>query len=280
VPARSPMQNVGVRPGYEELFGQPATWQGVDSRLRQYGLNQVLDNLGRISAIVYNAGVTDLAAQRQLCHQLLGDQGPAAWRRVEEIAIAMQRETGHIGAIALFDDVSLATAAKRAFAVLDTASPQQDIEIRALAEALLMLNNLVERTALTPSAEPKSEKEYRSWIYYFVVAALFQFRPDPLYAMVRFHDLFLTDRPHLQHASGYLNLPALAQQTTGLPPQTMWAILVAMLSHFHAVDRENAHGQSAIVNRSVYFAERYTFDAQEVDSFFQLVARDATIVQG
>jgi hypothetical protein len=247
----------------------------MDDRLRQYGLYQVLNNLGRISATVYRAGVTDLPTQHQLCHQLFGDRGALVWHRVEAMAAEAQRSTGHVGAVVLFDDLSIASATKRALALLPADSSSQPVGADILAEALLMLNNLNEQTPLTPRFNPRTDADVRSWIYYFTVAALFHVRPDLMYALVRFHDIFLTDRPYLRDASGYLNLPELTERTTGLAPDAMWGILVAILSVFHAIDRTNANSAAAAITRPVFFTDQYNFSAPEVDSFFRLVSADA-----
>ena len=60
--------------------------------------------------------------------------------------------------------------------------------------------------------------ELDRWIRYVVPNRLFHGGRNLRHALARAHDLYLTDRPHLNDKANYVNLPSLFERITTIPP--------------------------------------------------------------
>ena len=242
----------------------------VAARLRSYGLQQVFDLVGRVSAVLYHAPVNPKEQQR-LCTALLEDRGSLIWQRA--VGIAGYAASDDEASFILFEETSLSAVLKMACLSLPTDGPPGQGGLRQFGEALLMANDLVDQTPLTPTGEdPETEEGRRAWVYYVFVVGLAQAHPNELNSLTRTFDLFLTDRPHLRNDPAYIDLPRLIEEATHVGPQPLWAVLFAFVSHFFAINGENAHEAHAVIGRSTYFAEALTFSESEAEAFFTLVA--------
>jgi len=240
-------------------------------------MGQILDLVGRISAVAYKSGYGDLETQYRILHGLMGEKARRILEPLARMARENVRERGEPGSFVLFDDVPLAAAVKVACLTLAPGGSATDAPLDGFAEALLMLNDLVEETPVTPSdADLSTPDGLRRWIYYlFVVGLWYEHHPE-LNELARTFDLFLTDRAELRSRSAYTDLPSLIRRSTGLEPDVLWAILFPFLAHFMTITAENAHHTSAAISRTGYFPATYNFTSDEVDRFFSLVARDAS----
>src|SRR4051794_31577713 len=110
-----PRKFVAIRAGYREVFRRPAqtTWAEIENDLSQYSLGEVLDMVGRISAVLDNAETTGREVQLAIATGVLGPDTPDVMRRVEEIS----RESGN-PTVVLFEPLQLLSVSKAAMLLL------------------------------------------------------------------------------------------------------------------------------------------------------------------
>lgn len=263
------------RIGYAALTGRKATWERATELLGQLSLRQVFDLTGRISAVLQNSDPADQATQLNLTQAFFRSNASSLWAKAKMAA-------GRPGVpIALFDEAMLLAAIKLACVHLPTDGPDNGDPFLAFGEALLVLNDLVEKGSLS---NPATLAERERLGYFRTVARLFYERPNYMQALVRAFDLFLTDRPHLRpEASGqpgaaYVDLPALLKEATGLDPHEYFAVCVAFLSHFYTIDRDSAPTTHAIISYEHYF-QATTIPPERTAHLFDLVMQSAIELQ-
>ena len=174
-----------------------------------------------------------------------------------------------------FDDVALMTSVKVACLEGTPGEATSQVSYQGFCEALLMLNDLVERTPATPSgADAASQEGQRALVYYLYVSGAAQLQYNEVNLLARTFDLFLTPHPSIYVASGaQLDLPAIVTAQTGLAPQDYWAVLFAILARYYSVNITNAHAVGAWLDRKKYFSG-YDLSSQEVDSWLGFVSGD------
>lgn len=262
----------GIRLAYSDVFGKPGTLQMLIERLGRYSIVEIVDYLGRISAVLFNDDGRSPAVQAHLCSVLFGQRAETVWASVERWRSARVMR-GHPPNVVLFDEATVALTLKLALLSRFPADPSSSTDMAALGEAMLIANKCVDSGA-PRGKEPTSPSGRDAWVYYVFVVSAFQANDQPLHALARTFDLFLTDRPHLAGSASYVKLPERARQATGLDPTVLWAILFAYLAPFYAITAANAHEAYAAVHRTKYF-EQYSFSDEQVREFLRLVARPA-----
>src|SRR5438105_8373171 len=81
-----PSEFIGIRLGYRDLFGEQSTWTGLEADLKNYTLAEVLELLGRISAVVENAGHTDKEDKSKIAIGVFGPtEGPDLLERANRV---------------------------------------------------------------------------------------------------------------------------------------------------------------------------------------------------
>lgn len=276
-------KTAGIRLGWHDLKGRRATWQEILTRLNSYSLGEALDYLTRVSAVLFNASVGRSREQRYLCGALLGDQADAIWGIAAKYAGLHSSDDGPV---ILFDHVAVSLATKFALRNLPPESRATGASLVALGEALLMLNDHIDVGPLIPTdRERGSRAALEKWAYYVYVNGIFRHDDNALHALARTFDIFLADRPTLRERHNGFNLPDLVVKShTGLTPDQLWAVLIALNAHFTTITTANATTATGAISRAQYFGRRFNFTTEEIDSFFALVARDvaetAEIVMG
>lgn len=274
--ASAPNPGFAVRRiGYGALTGKQATWERAIELLRKLSLRQVLDLAGRISAVLQNSDSADQATQLYLSQVFFRSQAPGLWAKAKLSA-------GRPGApIALFDEAMLLAALKLACVHLPTDGPDNEDPFAVFGEALLILNDVVEKDSLSG---PVALAERERLGYFRTVARLFYERSNYMQALTRAFDLFLTDRPHLrseasaQPGAAYVDLPALLENATGLAAHEYFAVCFAFLSHFYTIDRESAPTTHAIISYEHYFRAT-TISPKRAAHLFDLVMQPAVELQ-
>jgi len=167
------------------------------------------------------------------------------------------------------------TVVKVACLEIAPARQVEEMSYRGFCEALLMLNDLVERTPAIPSsADASSEDGQRALVYFLYVAGAAQLQYNEVNLLARTFDLFLSGHPGIYSASGVsLNLPAIVEELTGLAPDVYWAILFAILARYYSVNVDNAHKVGAWIDRSRYF-NLYDISPEELTRWFGFVSQD------
>lgn len=263
------------RIGFGALTGRTPSWERAIELLRQLSLRQVLDLTGRISAVLQNSDPADQAIQLYLTQSFFQSQATSLWTKAKTVA-------GRPDApIALFDEAMLLAAIKLACVHLPTDGPDNRDPFPAFGEALLILNDLVEKDLLSG---PVAVAERERLGYFRAVARLFYERPNYMQALARAFDLFLVDRPHLrsdaigQSGAAYVDLPALLKEATGLDPHEYFAVCFAFLSYFYAIDRESVPTTHAIISYEHYF-QATTIPPERTAHLFGLVMQSAAELQ-
>lgn len=264
-----------VTPGYEDVFGKRATWNGVVQRLTLYSLGEVLSVLGRISALIehYN-GLMPAEAHVHVCRALFGRDADKVIRNAFE---RFHRLPNHArpAAVQLFYELQLINTAKIALRQLPPSYHRGTRSLHYLGEALLMVTDLIKDDPEgLDRLDVSSSDGLRKAHVHFLANGLFHHADTRLHALARAFDLYLTDNTHLAHDGLYVDLPSLAKRATGLVPDKLWAALFSLLAHWLTIDLSNVHETSAgYVHRDKYYPPELGFSEQQAGRIFGLAAR-------
>ena len=259
-----------VRLSYSDVFGKPGTHQRLIAILGSLRLAEVVDYLGRASAVLFNASVQDESVQRQLSEVFFASESASVWSAVERWK-QQQRKQDRPTAFVLFDEASIALTVKVALFASSPSAATLELDLPLLGEAVLIANGLVDANAPL-GVQPNTQRGLDAWVYYMYTVSTFQANDQTLHRLARTYDLFLSDKPHLSASGSYMNLPERVLQATGLDPQTLWSILFAYLAHFYSIDASSAHRSPAWIHRTKFF-EEFTFSDAQVANFLRLLAR-------
>ncbi len=114
----------GLTPGYGELLGGKSDWGAVVDRLRGYSLAQVLDILGRVSAVIQSVGPWRRAeGQRQLFRSLFHAKKAQVWASLAKQE--RERATDPLTSLVVFHDLQLISLAKAAILEVPPVLPRE-----------------------------------------------------------------------------------------------------------------------------------------------------------
>jgi hypothetical protein len=265
-PNRALLAASGVRVSYRDVYGTTETRAAIINHLKEYTLAEVLDYLGRLSAVVHKAGPSDIKVQKQLCAQLFGDEAQRVWNAV--VRAAQDRESRPV---VIFDEVPIGLATKFALFVLPVEpAPPTNAPMHHLGQALLMINGLLDQAGTAPRGiSLDSEEGWNAWVYYQYFLGVAVANDNARHLLARTYDLFLTDHPGTQ--VGNRSMTAWAVKATGIEPDRLWAILFAFLTHFYSIDASGVHKTTAWISRRSFFDD-FGFSHAETDAFFRLVS--------
>lgn len=261
---------IQVALGYQEIFGVAPTWDALIARLRQYSLPQVVGTIGRISGVLDALHGRHAEAQKRICDGLFGDRSKEVWVAILGWIRKEKELPGPQATPALFHEQQLITMAKVAFVVLDAAEPKKFDSLEALAEALLMLNNLQDSVSSShPDADPSTPEGKKVWQLHFLANGLFHTGETELHTLARAYDLYLTDKPHLAADPAFLDLRALVTRATGIDPETAWFALFALMAHWRNIEPEEIGQGSWVMDPKQYFST-LNFSESEQTAFLKL----------
>lgn len=272
---RVPPSFLIIRIGFSDLFDGTPQWQDVVDRLRRYTLEQVLDVVGRASALLNRFEPwKSRRGQRLLCDSLFGGGSGRVRDAVARWVRSLPRDE-RPRSFVLFHELQLINLAKIALLTLTADSGSADEDLTCLGEALLMTNDLItdEEPAITREEAATLEGRQR-FQRYVVMNGLFHHGGNDLHRLVRANELYLTDRSHLLSCGSYLDLPSLMQEVTGISADALWTILFAMDGHWRNVKPEEGRVPGPL-NYNTYFTRHCNFTEDESRLLFSLVADDA-----
>jgi hypothetical protein len=283
-PIAAAPQNESIAPtfmasrlGTKEVFGFPATWDGVVERLRRYSMAQVLHVASWVSATLPRGSAADLQTQTEIALAFFGADTPRIMGVVAEHLRLARREGEVRPLVVLFDELQVINLVKAALLVLPAkGGAGSDDSFVALGHALLMVGELIE-TGPDSVGELylRGDDGVERARYALFVNTLFHGGQNDFHALARAYDLFLSDKSHLRSSSVYVDLPQLVRKRTGLMPEQLWAVLFALFGHTFA----HAAQPGPPIKIDSYFRQHFKFTRSESSRFFRLVARSARAVK-
>ena len=223
----------GLRLGAEQLLGVRGTWEAVRERLSRYSLAQVLDILGRVSAVLAQ-GQSSRDIQHRLLLGLFDDAAAARiLAAIERQAAQLKKEGFGDLTTVMFDELQIVNTAKAALLTRPAdGADVPDMSFAALGEVFLMVSDLIEEApGSLGGVDIHTDEGWQTALQYLLVNSLFHHSQHELHVLARCHDLYLQDKPRLAGCGSYVDLPALVRSATGLGPDALWAVLFAILGH-------------------------------------------------
>lgn len=266
---------MGLRRGARDLLGMDASLDAIYARLRRYALSEVLETLGRMDAVLRDAGPRSASTQGVLLNAIFAPERVAAM--VPRLHRAMRQDEAESRGRApnppvIFEPRLLAAMAVLAGSVLPPDGPPTEAARDGLGEALLMLSDLMEGV-LTPVGHDMDTSEgRRRWLHYFAVAAFALGADDTVHAVVRTVEIYLDAHDELREDPHYVDLAALFAEATGLPLDAYLLVAVALIGTLFRITAETAPTKHAFIGDD-FFA---SFPPPLRERFLALVGDDAT----
>jgi hypothetical protein len=261
--------------GARDLLGLRPTWDGVVERLRRYNLGRVLDLLGRVSAILdrYDGTAERDSTQIYVLRALFGP-GSRAERELDQWLDA-NRVAGNAPPFVLFHERQILNTAKAAFLALPVAAAPDTEPPVALGEALLMVNDLIERdSSAMAHVDPASEAGRREWEQFLMATAMFEPNGVELHEVARGFLLYHTDRPHLRALGTYVDLPEMVSQITGVPSDALWRFVSSLNARGTTLDWDTWSTTTSSFDPHRYWGDSGIYSPAEVDGLLGFLAQD------
>jgi len=255
------------------------TWEAVRERLSRYSLAQVLDILGRVSAVLAQ-GQSSRDIQHRLLLGLFDDAAAARiLAAIERQAAQLKKEGFGDLTTVMFDELQIVNTAKAALLTLPAdGADVPDMSFAALGEVFLMVSDLIEEApGSLGGVDIHTDEGWQTALQYLLVNSLFHHSQHELHVLARCHDLYLQDKPRLAGCGSYVDLPALVRSATGLGPDALWAVLFAILGH--TISQGARPEQAAPIRRADYFTRHFGFTVEESEAFFNLLTIDAAAMK-
>ena len=230
----SVMEHFHVWVSWSDLYGPAPTYDDVVARLRPYGLEMVLATLAAISRRISMPGADGvLKSQADIITRVFHDPARLDRDITDWRTSIADPDLGAPPIVKVFHELQVVTAAKIALLSVPPARANGPSSLQAFGEALLMVNDLIDlhtRSDELPQGI-RERAELDSWVSCVVPNRLFHGGGNLRHALARSYDLYLTDRPHLRSKTGYVNLPDLFEQITGVPPDLAWVAMFGALAN-------------------------------------------------
>lgn len=261
----SPFSHMVISIGWNDLYDAEATWPALVERLSAHSMDQILFTLGKVSTTLWLSSGPDLETQAAITAGLFGrNGGQTIMDRLDTVWRRMAKE-GTTGRPVLFHQQAVATVLKAA--MLHHSSPDEPSrELDGLGECLLMATSLA-----TPATFPEEgEERDRALELYAVANGLYNRNAHLLHEIARAYDLFVSDKPQLADHPGYVDIPDRFERASGLPPEQVWTVLVALAGHWGKAG--NSDDYPGGIARHTYFTEKLDLTASQSDRFFDLAS--------
>jgi hypothetical protein len=261
--------------GSRDLLGLRPTWTGVAERLQRYNLGMVLDLVGRVSAILdrYDGTAERDATQLRVLRGFFGmgsraEAGLARW-------LATNRVAGAVPPFVLFHERQILNLVKAAFLTLPVAASPDAEPPLALGEALLMVNDLIERDSeAVARADPATEDGRRVWEQFLMAGAMFEPHGVELHEVARGYLLYHADRPHLRDQGMYVDLPDLVSRITGVPSEALWRFVSSLSARGAELDWDTWHTTTSSFDPYRYWGDAGIYSPAEIDGLLRFLAQD------
>jgi len=274
---QGPLEFIGVTLSYHHVYGSRPDWEDLIRALAPYSLEQIVGMACRVSASLYGAELPwDSATQLRICRGIFGKVEATrildAAKRVDE-----EREgKGGRAPLLVFHEHQTLNLLKAALMIkgLDDKSSSEDfIE---LGKAFLIVTDLTEGDPgrLLSSVGQNDPEYFDRWLCYFLANYLFSSRSLDAYALARYHDLYLTDKPDLRHCGSYVDLPIQLKAIRGLDPVALWSVIFTLAKHWVTVTAKTVSSGAMAINRASYLSENFKFSDTEIEAFFSFCGAD------
>ncbi|RYD75521.1 MAG: hypothetical protein EOP84_18165, partial [Verrucomicrobiaceae bacterium] len=257
-------QYASLTPGWSDLFGQKPTWDEFFARIRQYPIAQALLHLGHINTVLEKH--PNKEGQLGLCHDLFKPDGQDIMERLARFASTpVNARVKNIPS--LFYSPQILITAKLILAYQSGSATAPATSLRPLAEALLMVTDLVQ---IPQGMEGIAASMTASFLFT---------RTDvPVNGLARSFELYMTDRADLRDHDSYVNLPEKLTSITGLPPDLLWLMLFSVYGEFDARPAQDAWMPFSIENHfpvhtdAAEANEGLSFTSSEVQNVVELLS--------
>ncbi|WP_419860886.1 hypothetical protein [Candidatus Palauibacter sp.] len=259
-----------------DVYGETPTWEDIAERLSKYGLGQVLNALGGVSAVL--SSYEPLAGQRKIFEALFRSPDRIG-RDIQTWWDRMKRE-GLTDFPVFFSEHQILVVAKIALLVCQPVTQTRVRSLQPLGESLIMVSDLIDRETTDDLPTDLDAEEGRvPWLRFLLTNGLFNASDDISHALARASKLYLTDHSTLPNAENGVNLRDRFRDITGLEPDLALATGIALLARWRTVDRR-APGPPDPLNLEAYASSfKLTSDETAAVSNFFTVSADAATTE-
>jgi hypothetical protein len=279
--SRGPLDFIGVALSYRRVYGEEATWAGLEKALAPYSLEQIFIVICRISVSLYNQTLPwNPQTQLCICKGIFGvEEFPRILEALKSLEAIMKREND-LSPILVFHEQQTLNLLKVAL-LLKT---EDDIEtigsLAGIGKALLMITDLLEgEPGNLLSVKHEDPDYFEKWLSHILGNYLFKSDSANSYELARSHDLYLTDKEYLRGCGSYVDLIAVLKETTGLEPDSLWSLAFAMGSHWMTFSEQSIPDANMSIGITSYLMKNFNFDEKEIDQFFSLFAKGVRELQ-
>lgn len=272
---RGSLDFAGVTLSYRQVYGSEPTWNDLERTLASYSLEQIVDVVCRLSAILYKAPLTmDGQTQWQICQGIFGsDEANQILQTANRIKKEMLRKERGAPPLLAFHEQQTLNLLKAAFLLKNKEHPNTAGSLIGIGKALLMITDLTQgEPGDLLSVGPTHPEYFDRWLSWALANYFFPSGAVGSLALVRSHDLYLIDKPHLATCGSYIDFRAMLRATTGLEPHAFWSAIFALAAHWVALSAEIVSDATMVINKNTYFSKEYTFTDEEVERFFAICA--------
>ena len=271
---RGSLDFIGITLSYRQVYGSEPTWDDLEQALAPYSLEQIVDVVCRISAILYSAPLPwDSQTQWRICQGVFGREEA---NQILQTAIRIknemrQKERG--APLLVFHEQQTLNLLKAAFLLKNTEDQNSSTNLVGIGKALLMITDLIKgEPGDLLSVEPTHPDYFDRWLRYLLASYLFTSGAAGSDALARSYDLYLIDKPTLRDCGSYMDLRAMLQASTGLQPDALWSAIFALGCHWTTLSAQTVPGAPMAINKQSYFITGFSFADEEIERFLAICA--------
>ena len=273
--SRGPLDFIGVALSYRLVYGEKATWAGLEKALAPYSLEQIFIVICRISVSLYNQTLPwDPQTQLRICKGIFSvEEFPRILEALKSLETIMKREND-IAPILVFHEQQTLNLLKVAL-LLKTEDDIQTIgSLAGIGKALLMITDLLEgEPGNLLSVKHEDPDYFEKWLSHILGIYLFKSGSVNSYELARSHDLYLTNKEYLRGCGSYVDLIAVLKKITGLEPDSLWSLAFAMGTHWMTFSEQSIPDANMSIEITSYLMKNFNLDEKEIDQFFSLFAK-------
>jgi hypothetical protein len=268
----NPREFIGIRAGYADLYGGETSWDDLRADLSKFKLSEVLELLGRVSALLKTVNDDDGDVQAGIAVGLLGDGAQDLLKRLGEFAARCGNPR-----VVLFEPLQVASLAKAALMFLPADKElRPDLDLSAFVSALLRISDLI------GPAEMKgldTEEGRRAWATFLFATGVFYRGGSDLHDLARFHLLCLKPHEEFSTHPDYVDPSKVAADATGLPVHLLWLGMTALQSQWLSLDPKKAASGPVFIDEHTFLSSGFHFSNEEVDRIFAIAASDVAAIR-
>ncbi len=257
--------------GYEEVFGGRSTVDAILDRLKQSSTDALFSILGRIAAVLgaQPNPARRWATQVHIAERVFGKRAALIWRRLRE---SRGQDLDQDRAV-LFHERQVLNLFKLALLALPISRGSADLD--SLGEALLMVNDLLDRGLDETRGGPDHTSELEMYIFANIV---FNQHPDAVHELVRSYELYIDPRPELLDLPNAVNVPEWIRGATGLEAKVLWRVLYVLFGYWFSLDLKTISDGAHVLDLG-WFASMSKVSRAESEAFFRAVGRPVEELQ-